>query len=743
MKIYTHFITILAILISLNSTAQTSSIGDTLFSFNAGVLTPTPDRNLNGVEFAEGYFWATGSDPDDFYQHKLYKFSADGQTLVEYWDYGLEFAGWSDLAYDGQYLYVADIDTIRQIDMTNGQKTGVTIPGPEYYLNGLAYDTASGTFWVSGDGNIIYEINDEGTIVNSLSFILDLPITGLAWDTWTEGGPYLWVWSMKYTPTDVRPKAFQMSPQSGMLTGLTFEGEIMHPSGIAADYSLGATITDELIPGKVAFVGMQGSSYQANNDQLDWVVAYDLDPEGVGIPGPQVAADPPFLTNELVMGDSMDVMIEISNLNDEFPLEWYAALEYSGLTDTSAVLGDTLQFSDATAITPDTNSKLNSIAFLDDHIYVSSRLDFDDQFKIYKMVKDGSAVVQTFTLYSAFNGWTSMTSDDQFLYGAEQYSISKFDPSTGSIVENYLKNSFTASGLAYDPQMEHFYMGSGTGAIKVIDKSGDEVNFYITPYDIEGLAWDDSSPGSPYLWAYYLGQNGATMHAVRLDPQTGVTTGVNFLVVDLNGDSTMTDTPLDIIVTPDWQENKLVMIALQESDTQPGDGNDKVVVYDLATTPPPGWIGLISVTNGTIDTLQSDTLNVRLWAIMEDTLMIASIIINSNDVINYDLEIPVNTTMLPLAVDIQEQFAGSDNQLLKNIYPVPASGQTTIEVNPTEEPLDIFVFSSFGQVLITDRLPPEKGRLSLNLAGLPSGVYQVVVRSANKRETRIISVVRK
>jgi hypothetical protein len=230
---------------------QNSTLGDTLGAWNAGVLTPTPDRNLVGVEFAEGHFWVTGFDPDDIWQHKLYKFSADGQTLVDFYEYGVEAAGWKGLAYDGEYLWVTDMQVIRQLDMETGEKTGVTIPGPEYYHSGLAYDPASDHFWVSGENSIIYEIDREGNIVNTVPFISDLPATGLAWDTWTEGGPYLWIWSMKYTPSDVRPKAFQLFPETGELTSVEFEGTLMHPSApYAADYSMGATLTMSLFPVK-------------------------------------------------------------------------------------------------------------------------------------------------------------------------------------------------------------------------------------------------------------------------------------------------------------------------------------------------------------------------------------------------------------------------------------------------------------------------------------------------------------
>ena len=219
------------------------------------VLTPTPDRALMGVEYADGFLWVTGADPDDYWQHKLYKFSADGQTLIETFEYGLEFARLERPGLRWRVpVYVADIDTIRQIDMETGAKTGVMIPGPDYYQQGLAYDPETDHFWVSGSGSNIWEIDRDGEIVNTVSFIPDKPIAGLGWDTWTPGGPYLWIWSNKYEPDDVRPKAFQLNPATGLLTGSEFEGVLMHPGApYGVDYPLGATISDEIVDGKGNF----------------------------------------------------------------------------------------------------------------------------------------------------------------------------------------------------------------------------------------------------------------------------------------------------------------------------------------------------------------------------------------------------------------------------------------------------------------------------------------------------------
>jgi len=701
------------------------------------VLTPTPDRVLFGVEYIDGYLWMTGADPDDIWQHKLYKFTADGQTLVETYEYGLEFVGWAGLAYDGEHLWTAGVDTVWQINITNGQKTGVKIKAPQYYNRGLAYDPESDHFWISGENSVIYEIDKQGNIVNSVNFIPDQGMSGLAWDNFSEGGPYLWIWAMKYTPSDVRPQAFQLNVQTGTLTGVSFEGVLMNPQApYAADGAAGATITNQLIDGKVTLVGVHGSSYQSYNDQLDWVVAYDLDPEGTGVPGPEISVTPESIQNDLMPGDSVDVPVFISNLNDEFTLNWFASLEYPGMWDTIGMMGDTLLTFDATALTaPDTNRRMRGIAYIGDFIYISTSRNFDDQFQLYKIKKDGSEIVQTSNFYAAFTGWTSITSDDQYIYGSDQYYIQEYNPATGGITATYLKNSFSADGLAYDPQQEHFYMGNGVGAIKVINKEGDEINFFVTPFEIEGLSWDSWTPGGPYLWAYYPDSEG-NIRASRLNPNTAAPTGVAFDGVILSTNPGYPDTPKDIIITRDWQENKLVMIALHDSYSASGAGADQVVVYDLATTPPPKWIELLSPTFGNVNPFDTDTLFVRLKAIMEDTLMEAQIVINSNDVLNPSVNVPVNFRMMPeIATGILTQNNTSD-KIVRNLFPNPTNSFVTILIGESSENLSIKLFNSAGILVHESFYSPPINDVQVNVSKLPKGFYQMVISTGDKIDRR-------
>jgi hypothetical protein len=465
-------------------------------------------------------------------------------------------------------------------------------------------------------------------------------------------------------------------------------------------------------------------------------VYYDLDPEGTGVPGPQISVDPESIQNDLMAGDSIDIPVVISNLSDLFTLDWLATLEYPGTTDTTAVLGDTLQLFDASIITPDTNTRLRGIAYIGDHIYVSTGVNFDDQFKLYKMDKSGTSVEETFTFYTAFNGWSAITADNQYIYGVEQYSIVKFDPVSGTIVENYPKTGFSPSAMAYDPQQEYFYMGSGTGAIKVIDKQDNEINFYVTPYDIEGLAWDSWSPGGPYLWVYYPGESDSTLRVARLEPESGDPAGLAFTGLNLSGDPNEADLPLDAFVTPDWQQDKLVFLALQESNSLPGDGHDKVVVYDLATTPPPGWIWLLPDSYGTTLAQGQDTLMVRMKAIMEDTLVVAQIVISSNDVIKPEVIIPVNFRMLGTTTG-NEDFILPENGNIR-VYPNPSTGYVNIYYKDSDGKPDPAVIYRMDGKYVSAYIfsPGQNNTIDLDL---PAGIYLLNISTENgQQRSRIV-----
>jgi hypothetical protein len=216
---------------------------------------------LLGVEFDGESFWVTAggmSTPGE--QNLLYEFDRTGALLNTYPN-NVDSAGfgWRDLAYDGSKLYASASSVIDEIDPADGQPTGFTIPSPVNPARAIAYDPVSDHFWVANFNSQIYEIDRDGLVVNSFPTI-GSPIYGLAWDDLSPGGPYLWAW----TAADP-PQAIQIDPETGLATGVSFVGE----SVTGGTGGGGATITADLYPDRLVFIGMHQAA-------PDLVIGYDL-----------------------------------------------------------------------------------------------------------------------------------------------------------------------------------------------------------------------------------------------------------------------------------------------------------------------------------------------------------------------------------------------------------------------------------------------------------------------------------
>ena len=234
-------------------------VGDLLFQLDAQAATGS--HVLLGVEYANGTYFVTAAGLNDSEEANMfYQIDANGTLLNSWTQPTTSEWGWRDMAFDGVYLYASDSNVIEQIDPTTGQPTGVTIASPEDPARALAYDPTSDTFWVANFSSSIYQIDRDGTVLNTFSN--SFSIYGLAWDAWSDSGPYLWAWSQDGTTGHL---ATQIDPSTGNLTGLSFEGAQIGPdTGVAA----GATIHS--INNRLTFIGL----HQVSSDTI---AGYDLE----------------------------------------------------------------------------------------------------------------------------------------------------------------------------------------------------------------------------------------------------------------------------------------------------------------------------------------------------------------------------------------------------------------------------------------------------------------------------------
>ena len=230
------------------------ALWDVLFSFN-GNYAAQPGVETDG-QYIYTSSWQTG------YGSWFHKYAMDGTWIEDF-----DIAGATairDLAYDGQYFYGgANGSTIYQMDFTNKVLIG-TINTSVAGVRHIAYDSQDDAFWVGGWSDI-QEVNRSGATINSGSTGLS-GMYGSAYDPWTAGGPYLWIFDQGGNGIDIH----QYSIANGALTGVMHDASTDIP-GFVSGSSLagGLCISNTAVPGKIALIG------DIQNDPCT-IFAYDL-----------------------------------------------------------------------------------------------------------------------------------------------------------------------------------------------------------------------------------------------------------------------------------------------------------------------------------------------------------------------------------------------------------------------------------------------------------------------------------
>ncbi|MBN1295696.1 carboxypeptidase regulatory-like domain-containing protein, partial [bacterium] len=198
----------------------TDALWDVLFAHDVETL--TGDNLILGAEFMNGSFWVTGAAGSaSAAPNYLYEISSDGSTVLNTFEQAASGAsdwGYRDLAHDGTYLYAGCSNHFYQIDPADGSVQADITHGLGVVIRALAYDPDTATFW-TGDfsSNIINFAFDGATITQINSFNLGLASKyGMAWDNYSEGGPFLWV-NDQTNGTEV----VQVDPVAQALTGVS------------------------------------------------------------------------------------------------------------------------------------------------------------------------------------------------------------------------------------------------------------------------------------------------------------------------------------------------------------------------------------------------------------------------------------------------------------------------------------------------------------------------------------------
>jgi len=194
--------------------------------------------------------------------------------------FNLPFTGTRGMCFDGQYVYCSNATTtVNIVDPVTKLVVGtVPVVGAPNGFRSITYnpdgDGGAGSIiggnWTSPNLNF-YEFSLTGTLLRTITNAVT-GVYGLAYDNYSPGGPFLWVWGQGAgagTPQIIQ----QMDWTTGTYTGITHDVTTDVGLGNASAIAGGMFITDQLVPGYVTLGGMlQGVP--------DVLFGYELTPAG-------------------------------------------------------------------------------------------------------------------------------------------------------------------------------------------------------------------------------------------------------------------------------------------------------------------------------------------------------------------------------------------------------------------------------------------------------------------------------
>ncbi|MCL6495761.1 MAG: T9SS type A sorting domain-containing protein [Ignavibacterium sp.] len=240
---------------------------------------------------------------------RIYVISTTGTIIDSFTTSG--FTGTRNMVYDpvnNEVVCGNATSTLWRVNPTTRATVGqITMP-TNITARFISYDPSAaggaGGFWVGNwnTGNLhFYLVNRSGAQIGIINNTAITGVYGIAYDYWSQGGPYLWVWSQgqgQGFPQNI----IQISVATGQPTGIQREVKSdIDPANTNA-IAGGLFITDQLIPGLVVLGGV----LQGEPDRL---FGYEIANLDAGVLAPFNLVSPPDNANITTLPGSTDPVV--------------------------------------------------------------------------------------------------------------------------------------------------------------------------------------------------------------------------------------------------------------------------------------------------------------------------------------------------------------------------------------------------------------------------------------------------
>jgi hypothetical protein len=219
------------------------------------------DHLIQGVAYADGKFWASGSGQGVGSPNYLYRFNRYGGYMDQVQQPTTTPYGFRDLTWDGEYLWGSDNQYLKAVD-----ETGAAVDSILGVLNpnrAIAYDPGEDVFYTGNLTAPIVVIDRTGTEVRRYADH-DLTVFGLAWYKHDPDGCPLYLFCREGDDTFLRVE--KMNPSHGEIL------EVADLIGTTHDRAGGAMITPWYDHQIWAFVG------QIDGTSADQIGVWEIAP---------------------------------------------------------------------------------------------------------------------------------------------------------------------------------------------------------------------------------------------------------------------------------------------------------------------------------------------------------------------------------------------------------------------------------------------------------------------------------
>jgi len=225
-------------------TPSIEALWDMQFNFN--LETASGALGNAGGEFDGTYYYTTR-----WASNLIHQYDMTGTLVQEFSIAGV--TGLRDLAYDGTYFYGgAAANTIYIMDFTTQTLIG-TIASPEGVRN-IAYDSANDGFWVGNWTTDLFLVDRSGATLSTIPAATHAltSIYGSAYDEYSTGGPYLWLFHQGVTGAEAH--VAQIDIATGMQTGVTHDMLVDFPA--TSPLAGGLWVEEGVAPGYASIGGV-------------------------------------------------------------------------------------------------------------------------------------------------------------------------------------------------------------------------------------------------------------------------------------------------------------------------------------------------------------------------------------------------------------------------------------------------------------------------------------------------------